>query len=314
MDWLRAALAGLIGLFAPAPAPDGVFYGYVEGEYAHLGPRDGGILRSLAVARGDTVRSGTVVATLDAVAEAAAVDEARARLAQAEAQLDNLRKGRRTPEIDALVAQKDQAEAALHLSQAQYRRQTQLPAGQVVSVDRVDQARAAFERDRGRVAELTAQIAVARLAARDDEIEAAEAAVAMAAAAVRQADWRLAQRSLAAPADGLVADTLFVPGEFVAAGTPIVSLLPPGNIRLRIFVPEAWLSRVAVGRTISVGCDGCAQGMTARISYLSPRAEFTPPVIYSRETRAKLVFMAEAKPVAPTVLNPGQPVEARLLP
>src|SRR5690606_30635882 len=111
--------------------------------------------------------------------------------------------------------------------------------GQVVSVDRVDQARAAFERDRARVAELTADLAVARLAARDDEIDAAEAAVEAARAGVAQSAWRLGQRTLSAPAAALVTDTMFEPGEFVPAGSPVVTLLPPGSVKLRFFVPQA---------------------------------------------------------------------------
>ncbi|MGE0718953.1 MAG: HlyD family secretion protein [Alphaproteobacteria bacterium] len=313
LEWLRAALAAILGIFASPAPPDGVLYGYAEGEYARIAPREAGTLVQLKVARGDRVAAGTVLAILESGSETAAVAEAKARLEQSRAQLENLRKGRRTPEIDALIAQKGQAEAALRLSERQYRRQTRLPAGQVVSVDRVDQARAAYEGDRARVAELTADIEVARLAARNDEIDAAEAAVAMAAANLDQAQWRLDQRTLSAPAAGLVADTLFVAGEFVAAGAPIVSLLPDGNVKLRVYVPEPWLSRVAVGHPLAVSCDGCPAGLRARISYVAPQAEYTPPVIYSRETRTKLVYLVEARPEGAR-LNPGQPVEAKVLP
>lgn len=303
---LGAVVNGVGPRGAAAPT---VFHGYVEGEYARLAPREGGILEDLRVQRGDSVKGGDVVAILEHGDEQARLLEARARAQQTEAQLANLRKGKRTPEIEALNAQLRQAQAALKLSDAQYRRQRALPKGQVVSEDKLDQMRSAFERDRGRVAELTADIEVARLAARDDEIAAAEAAVAAARAQVAQAEWRLSQRTLIAPADARVADTLFVVGEHVAAGAPVVSLLAPGNVKVRFFVPEPLLASIKIGQEVSVRCDGCADGLTAKVGFVAPEAEYTPPVIYSRESRAKLVFMIEARPEAGAVLHPGQPVE-----
>ena len=309
-----ATLAGLalfagLSAFAAGPAAAQAFFGYAEGEYARLAPREGGILQELRVRRGDRVKAGDAVAVLESGDEKARLDEARARLAQTDAQLADLRKGKRTPEIDALVAQRAQAEAAERLSEAQYSRQLRLPAGQVVSEDKLDQARAAVERDRARVAELAAQIATAHLAARDDEIDAGEAAVQTARAQVAQADWRLGQRTLSSPAPALVSDTLFVVGEYVPAGTPVASLLPDGNVKVRFFVPEPELAKVGIGQEVAIRCDGCGPGLKANVSYISPEAEYTPPVIYSRETRAKLVFMIEAKLAPGAKLHPGQPVE-----
>lgn len=303
---LFAAVKGTGLRNAAAPAS---FHGYVEGEYARLAPRENGILEELRVRRGVTVKAGDVVAIFEHGDEQAKLQEARARAQQADAQLANLRKGKRTPEIDALIAQRNQAQAALRLSEAQYRRQQALPRGQVVSEDKLDQMRSAFERDRARVAELAADIDVARLAARDDEIAAAEAAVAAARAQVAQAEWRLSQRTLLAPADARVADTLFVAGEHVAAGAPVVSLLAPENVKVRYFVPQASLSSIKIGDDVRVRCDGCPAELTATVSFIAPEAEYTPPVIYSRESRAKLVFMIEAQPASGTVLHPGQPVE-----
>lgn len=309
MEWLRNSVAGVLALFGAGTADIPVYYGYAEGEYARLAPREAGTLRELRVARGDTVARGAIVATLDADPELAARDEAQARVAQAEAQLADRRKGRRTPEIDALVAQRRQAEAALTLSRTQLERYQRLPVGQVVSQERLDETRAAFERDRARVAELASQVEVAQLASRSDEIVGAEAAVDSARAFLKQVEWKLGQRVLVAPADGLIADTFFVAGEMVAANAPVVSILPPGNVKLRFFVPEAALSRVAIGSTVAVQCDGCPATLNARVTFIATEAEYTPPVIYSRETRAKLVYRVEAIPSA--ALHPGQPVEIR---
>jgi HlyD family secretion protein len=311
MEWLRNAVAAVLALFGAGATEPAVFYGYVEGEYARLAPRESGTLRELFVARGDTVTRGMIVATLDADPEQAARDDAQARVAQAEAQLADRRKGRRTPEIDALVAQRRQAEAALTLSRTQLERYQRLPVGQVVSQERVDETRAAYERDRARVAELGAQIEVARLASRSDEIAAAEAAVESARAVLRQAEWKLGQRVLLSPADGRVADTYFVAGEMVNALTPVVSILPPGNVKLRFYVPEAMLARLAVGAPLAVSCDFCPAGLAARVSFIASEAEYTPPVIYSRESRAKLVYRIEAAPAGRS-LHPGQPIEIRL--
>lgn len=308
MEWLRNMVLAITALFGGAAEPT-VFYGYVEGEFVRLAPREGGTLSELLIVRGDRVAAGQVLALLESDNEAAARDDARARVAQAEALLDNLRKGKRPAEIQAISAQQAQAAAALKLSEAQLRRQEGLKGSGAFSPERLDEARATYERDRARLAELTAQITVARLAARDDEIAAAEAAVEVARAALRQAEWRLAQRTLVAPTDALVSDTLYVVGEHVGAGMPVVSLLPPRNVKLRFFVPEAERARLSMGQPVGVRCDACPPNLSARVTYMAPQAEYTPPVIYSRESRAKLVYMIEAKPEGEMRLYPGQPVE-----
>ena len=132
-------------------------------------------------------------------------------------------------------------------------------------------------------------------------------------AALEQAQWRLAQKSVQAPVTGLVADTLYVRGDWVAAGAPVVSLLPPVNLKIRFFVPEERLGRLALGQKAHVRCDGCSAAIVATVSYVAPQAEFTPPVIYSRDSRHKLVYLVEARPDAPPAsLHPGQPVDVEL--
>ena len=104
------------------------------------------------------------------------------------------------------------------------------------------------------------------------------------------------------------------PGEFVAAGNPVVALLPPENLKVRFFVPQEKLPQIKTGGTVSVKADGAAHPFTATVNYISTQAEYTPPVIYSRETRAELVFMIEAKfsPADAAQLRPGQPVDVEL--
>ena len=314
IDWLAGALIALaaaMGLGGGGPLQ---VQGYVEGEYVYVASPVAGRLQTLEVARGAQVAAGAPLFALDRSSEQPARDDAAARLAQAEASLANLKKGKRPSEIDAVRAQLDQANAMLQLSAAALRRQEHLVATRVASREALDEASAAHARDTARVAELQAELQTAQLGARADEIQAAEAAVNAARAQLAQADWRLDQLSQAAPKAGLVVDTLYRPGEWVSAGAPVVQLLPPANVKVRFFVPEPQLGAIAIGDEVRVRCDACAPNLTAVISFISPDAEYTPPVIYSREMRAKLVYLVEAKPNEPRALRPGQPVDVTLQP
>jgi len=160
---------------------------------------------------------------------------------------------------------------------------------------------------------LTQQVQIANLPARSDEIAAATSEVKAATDALAQAQWRIDQKSQVAPAAGIVADTLYRPGEWVAAGSPVVSLLPPGNVKIRFYIPETRVSTVHVGDALVARCDGCGGDIPAKVRFVAPQAEYTPPVIYSRENRAKLVYLVEARPDAPNpALHPGLPVEVTL--
>ena len=303
-------------LVLPACSNEGprTYQGYAEGEYVRVAAPFAGTLQKLAVARGTWVKAADALFILEQENEAAARREAVERVKNAEAQLANLQKGRRPPEIDAIRAQLAQAETALKLSATQLKRNEQLVAQNFIAKERLDESRAAYDREFQHVAELKAQLATARLAARPDEIKAAESNVAAARAALAQADWKLAQRTVEAPVAGLVQDTYYVTGEWVNANQPVVSLLPPENIKVRFFVEEARVGALQVGQRVTATCDGCAAPVAATVSFISPQAEFTPPVIYSRDQRAKLVFLIEARPAAADAvkLRPGQPLDIAL--
>jgi HlyD family secretion protein len=147
----------------------------------------------------------------------------------------------------------------------------------------------------------------AALGSRTDQIRAADARVREAQAALAGADARLADLSPVAPGRARVEDTFFQPGEWAQANQPVVSLLPDDRIKLRFFAPEPSVAAYRPGGIVRFSCDGCASGLSARITYVSPRPEFTPPVIYSREARDRLVYLVEARPSVR--LNPGQPVD-----
>src|SRR5216110_3391959 len=225
--------------------PNDRFQGYVEGEFVYVASPLAGQLETLSVQRGQQVTSGQPLFALDETAEKAA---------------------------------RDMAEAALALSEAEFKRQSELLRRGPASAQDYDRARSTRDQDRQRLT---------------------------------QAQWNLDQKKQAAPQSGLVYDTLFRQGEWVAAGKPVVVLLPPQNIKVRAFVPEPRVGSIHYGDTVQVSVDGVAKPFVGKVSYISPRAEYTPPVIYSRETRDKLVFMLEAvfDPATAVNLHPGQPVD-----
>lgn len=309
---LLAILASACG--RPPAAPP-AYQGYVEADLIDVGPASAGRLSTVDVRRGDRIDVGAALFRLDDTAEQAQVDQARARVAGAEARVDNLLGARRTPEIHALRAQVASAESAVRLSQLQLDQAERLFASTFVSRARLDEARAAQARDRARLAEAEAHLANATIAiGRSDEVKAAQSDIGAARAGLVQAQWQLAQRAVRAPAAALVYDVHYSASEWVQAGAPVVSLLPPGHVKLRFFVPEADVGRLRTGAEVEASCNGCAGPIRARIDYVSPKPEYTPPVIYSRESRSKLVFLVEARPEAAlgVELHPGQPVDVRL--
>jgi HlyD family secretion protein len=290
---------------------EGVWQGYIEGEYVLLASPYAGQLQKLFVRRGDQVESGKPVFALEQENERAARAEAEERMKSAQAKLENLQAARRPPELAALREQVNQAKAALELSRANLAREQELFKKGFSPKARLDDARSAQERDTARVKEAEQQLKNAQMpVGREGEREAAEAEMAAAKAALAQAAWRLDQKSVAAPVSGLVQDTFFVIGEWVPAGRPVASLLPPGNVKARFYVPETVLSSVQIGKAIEIRCDGC-QAIDAKVSYVSSQAEYTPPVLYSKESRSKLLFLVEAR-LASAQLRPGQPVDVRL--
>lgn len=307
-----ALAALLVGCTDGARTP---LTGYAEGEFVYVGSPYAGTLEKLAVARGQQVEAGTALFVLDHRTEQAAVDAAQARLRTAEARLANLVEGRRAAELDVMRAQAASAATALRLSRTQLDQNKRLYADNFISKGRMDEAQAAYDRDVARVAEADAQLRVGlQSLGRKPEVESARAEIEAAAADLAQARVRLEQKTGIAPAAGLVQDTFFRVGESVPAGSPVASLLPPSNVKVKFFVPQATVGALRTGQEVAIACDGCGAPVNARISYIAAQAEYTPPVIYSRDAKAKLVFMVEARPAAAdaTRLRPGQPVEVTL--
>jgi len=241
------ALIALLFIGGCSDPPKNRFQGYVEGEFVYVASPLAGTLESLQVRRGQQVKAGDSLFVLDETAEKAA---------------------------------RDQNQAALVLSEAEYKRQDQLFQTGVAANQDLDRARSTRDQDRERLT---------------------------------QAEWNFSQKQQSAPQAGLVYDTLYREGEWVAAGKPIVALLPPQNIKARAFVPETRVGSIQYGETVRVTVDGVREAFIGKVSYISPHAEYTPPVIYSKESRDKLVFMIEAvfDPAVSANLHPGQPVDVQ---
>ncbi|RDI62395.1 HlyD family secretion protein [Microvirga subterranea] len=285
------------------------YQGYVEGYLVFMAPEDGGRIETLSVDSADQVKKGDALFVLESSTQLAQRNEADAKLQQARAELADLQAALQRPEqIAILRAQEERAKAQLSLSQTELDRQRTLYERGIAAKAQYDQARTAFDRDKAALEEVQRQIEAGRIAARSATIEAAEAAVNAAEAGLNQAETRLAKRRVAAPADAQVQDVFFRAGETVNAGQPVLSLLPPENRRIRFYVPEPKLATVALGQEVAVTCDSCQPGLRARISFIAREAEFTPPVIFSQEERAKLVFRIEAKPADGANLPIGLPV------
>jgi len=310
---IAGALAALL-LAGCSGGSSGIFQGYIEGEYVHVAAPLGGALTNLAVARGDSVTNGQLLFALERGSEADAVRQAEKNLAQAQSQLDDLKKGQRPTEIAALEAQLERAKADLKLADAELARREQLGGADVVSKEELDQARAKRDADQAQVNQLAADLETAKLGGREDAISSAQAAVASQQAALDKTKWSFDQKQQFAPTNAFVQDTLYRQGEWVAAGNPVVVLLPPANLKVRFFVPETALAQIKTGQSVQVSMDGAAKNYSATVNYISTQAEFTPPVLYNRENRAKLVFMIEAKfsPADAADLRPGQPVDVSL--
>lgn len=304
----------LIGLSACQQATTESLPGYVEGDYVRIATPVAGYLRELAVSEGQQIHRGQPLFRLESDETLNNQRAAAATLKKTQAQAADLSKGKRSEEIAALKAQLSSAQAALRFSEQELNRQRRLRQQGFSNQAALDQAASSQSQAEGKVHDLNAQLALAAQAARDDLRDAAQADVTAATAQAEHADWLQAQTRPVSPVDATVEETLYRLGEWIPAGSPVITLLPPDAVKVRFYLPEALLSTVKYGQSITVNCDGCKSALPARISFIASSAEYTPPVIYSKENRAKLVFMIEAKPLNASAfpLHPGQPVAVTL--
>ncbi len=284
--------------------------GYVEAEYILVGPQISGRLTELSVSRGQVIQQEALLFTLECQAETLALERAEAEVSQKTAQLADLLKGKRQPELDALIAQRAQAASALDLARINLARDEKLVKTKAVSQADLDARQATLNQAKAKLEEAEAALAAGQQSlGRDDAILAAQEVLRAAQASRAEAQWRLDQKKAFAPKEALVFDTLYRPGEYIGVGQPVVSLLPPENIKVRFFVPEPSLETLRAGQKVRV-VPSSGNELSAVISYISPKAEYAPPQLFNRDNREKLLYMIEAFPESTqTKLHPGQPID-----
>ena len=307
---------GALGWFFLRPGPPGPeeWQGYAEADFVKVGPTQQGLVTAVKVERGDHVVKGAPLFEQDDTADRAAVDQAGRLLQQAKDQLANLQSPAKPTEIAQAEANLRDATAARDKVLADLQRNQALLKSGAATAQTVDEEQADLRSATAKIAADEAALETAKASlGRPGEIEAQTSTVEAAEAALAQARWRLAQRSVVSPVAGVVADVLARAGETLEAGAPVVSLLPPENIFVRFFVPEPSLAHVHVGDAVALLCDNCPADLTGTVSFIAPQAEYTPPFIYSETTRSKFVFLAEARPNPDqaALFNPGQPVSVR---
>ena len=311
LGWLMSLIVAVFPSFASVQTED-AFYGYVEGEYVYVSPRQGGLITELTVVDGQQVAAGDLLYKLDSDREKQALAAAQARLAATKAILLDKTSGVRSEELKVIHEKLRNAEAERDLARLKYTRTLELLGRNIVSTSQRDRDLTALNIAEANVRRTTAELAVARLPQREAQIEAARQEMTAAEANVLQAKVALADRTVRAPESGRIERVFLRVSEFANSGAAVVSLLPPGNIKVRFFIPEPARTNIRVGDRIIINCSGCAQEYPATISYLASEVEHTPPVIFSLEERAKLVFLVEGLLDTRDVLLPGQPIDVRL--
>lgn len=293
-------------LLLHGPERDRALSGYIEGENLYLAAPVAGTLSVVSAIEGARVGAGQPLFTIEPAALSAQGQQARAATAAARTQIAAAEANADQADAEIAAAAADAERARTDLSRL---RRVHADDSAAVAGREIDQARAALR-------QADARVVAARESAqsRRAQVAAARARANEASARVREVQIRVGQLSPAAPVPARVEQLFFQPGEWVPANQPIVALLPDDGVKVRFFVPETEVARYRPGRTVRFSCDGCPEELQATIRYVSPRPEFTPPIIFSRDSRDRLVFMVEASPKrAGATLMPGLPVDVEPL-
>lgn len=289
----------------------GVYTGYVEAEYVSVAAPRPGWIEALDVREGDPVAAGQPLFRLDADQQQLVVEQAKAQAREAGARVEDASRGARPAEIARLEAQVSAARTQLAYAAAELERGLRLEPGGAIAQAQLDALKTQKDNAAAQLEAARKAVDTARLAAREGVREAAAAAETAAEAAAAQAEWELGQRSVSARSAGRVDTIVRREGEFVAAGAPVLTILPDHALKVRFFVPQAEISALAPGAPVRIAADG-ADPVDAAVSYIAREAEFTPPVIYSEASRGDLVFAVEARLPRDAALRPGLPVTVRL--
>ena len=304
-------IISIVTLYGCSNKSHHIYTGYVEGEFVQISAEISGKLQNLAISRGQRVNKNQLLFTLEATDELYAQQQAQAIVDLKQANLDNLLKGQRPDELEILTAKREQINNSLALAEMRLNRNTQLLKNRAITQDQFDESHTIYKTTKEELIAADAQIRFAKLGARSDEIIAAKATLEDAKTNLLEATYKLSKKTISTNIAAFVQDTLYKPNEWVTSGAPVITLLPDDNLKVRFFVPEQDISSIKIGQNIKIHCDSCKKPIIASINYKSTEVEYTPPVIFSNNSRKKLMFLIEAKIPAQysSVLHPGQPVD-----
>lgn len=290
------------------------YQGYIDDELNFIASSFSGTLQKLYVSKGQYVKKGDPLYQLDPQPQKAKLKQAQHNLKEAESTLEDLKKSKRKTVLEGISAQIKQAEAEFVFAKKNLARFRTLVAKKAAEELQLDSAKRNFERVKHRIQELKSNLAEAKLGSRVDVIDAQKAKIETLKASVEELTWQLEQKRKVAPAAGRIFDRFYHPGEHVPANQPIIALQTTKDISLTFYIPQTSLKDITLEQTIYFTCDNCKQSYGAKISFISSEAEFTPPVIFSRKRREKLIFLVEADltPDVAKQFNAGQPVDVYL--
>ena len=290
------------------------YQGYAETQFIYIASPFSGTLHDLYIQRGEMVKAQQPLFELDQEPESTQLAQAKSNLAQAQANLINLQQGERATVLAAIKAQIGQADAQVKLTATQLKRAKILYAKRTIAKSNLDIEQANYHEAVQQLKQFKANLAEGKLGARDELINAQRNLVSSLSATVQQAQWALQQKAQRAPSDAQVFETYYNPGEFVVQGAPVLSLYTPQSLHAIFYIPEPLLAHVKLGQIITISCSLCAQTYQAKIDFISPQAEYTPPIVYSQENNAKLIFMVRAQLLANAtqMFHPGQPLQVTL--
>lgn len=284
------------------------FQGYVESDNLLLASPFSGNLIKLSVDQGDFVNKADFLFQLDPNPQQLEVNRAGFLLEEGKFKVKDLKNPKRKPEIEAAEAAIGQVEARLRLAELRKKRYEYLYQQKAANLDSSDEAREYVIELRESKKQREAELELAKLGARENIIQEKQARVEWLLEQEKVLKWEVAQKTGYAPESGIVFDTYYHEGEWVPAGSPVVSLLVPKNTNIEFFVPAVMLPQLSTTQTVYFTCEGCAAKNKAVIKYISPEAEYVPPLVYSRSNYNKLVFRIKASPEKPGLFKPGQPV------
>ncbi|PHR60603.1 MAG: hypothetical protein COA47_07535 [Robiginitomaculum sp.] len=291
------------------PEVPGIHYGYVEARLAHIAPIPSGRITNLSVREGQQVTKDQLLFSIDPIRAEAALASARSSSDAARARLADLQKAGRPAEIRAAEQILVQRKANLVLANESLHRSETLVQQKLAPTARLDSDTASRDAALAGVEEAKARLSLLKQPARADQIVAAKASASQMQAQVEQTAFDLDQYQIKALRSAKVEILYRQTGELAGPTSPVLALLYPDQTRVRWFIPEPELQKIKAGLEVNLTCDGCAAGLRGKVSFIAGQSEFTPPVIFTQQERAKLVWMVEVTPDTPEQFRIGQPVK-----